>query len=112
MITFADPQQDFVPESQRMYLGAVDMSEALQMWRRESCEEFTGGKHPFEMTIEEGQAQVGCPICHYNPLENGDLHEFMYFGPIPVDIEIRSITYPAGPWGGPEYDVEVEVTPR
>jgi hypothetical protein len=82
------------------------------MWRRESCEESTGGRHPFELTVEAGVAQVTCPVCCHNPLEEGDLGENLWFGPVPVDVQIRDITYPAGPWGGPEYDVEVEVTLR
>lgn len=99
-------------DCERLFPGGIDLDYALQLWRQSSCEEFTGGKHPFEMTVEEGHARIECSVCHHNPLEDGDLHEFMFFGPIPVNVEIRNIVYPGGPWGGPEYDVEVEVTPR
>jgi len=110
MSIFFDPQHEFVPEDRRLYLGAIELAEALQMWRRESCEEFTGGRHPFELSVEEGRASVKCPVCHHDPLEQGDLWEYLYFGPIPVEVSINTIVHPAGPWGGPEYDVEVEVT--
>lgn len=99
-------------EEPHTFLGGLDLDEAMDLWRRASCEEFTGGKHPFELTVEESRASVSCPVCRYNPLEEGDLWEYLSFGPVPVNVEIRSIVYPGGPWGGTEYDVEVEVTPR
>ena len=95
-----------------LYCGGVTRDDALDMWRRESCEEFTGNRHPFMLSVEEGQASVACDVCGWNPLQEGDLQEFLYFGPVPVDVRIESIVYLGGPWGGTEYDVEVEATPR
>jgi hypothetical protein len=111
-VTFGDLLYAETPESERMYLGGVTLIEALALWRRESCEEFTGGRHPYMLTVENGTASVSCDVCQWNPLEQGDLHEFLYFGPVPVDMHIESIVYPGGPWGGTEYDVAVEATPR
>jgi hypothetical protein len=105
---FEDPQE--MPEDQRMFWDSVDLEAALQLWRKESCEEFTGGKHPFELTVEEGSASVACAVCRHNPLDEGDLNEYLSFGPIPVEVKVRGIVYPGGPWGSTEYDVEVEVT--
>lgn len=94
------------------YLSGIRLQEALQLWRESSCEEFTGGRHPYQLWIEEGRASVACEVCRHDPLSVDDLQECVSFGPIPVDLSITNIVYPAGPWGGPEYDVEVEVTPR
>lgn len=101
-----------VSESQRMFLGGVARDEAIELWRRSSCEEFTGGRHSFMLTVEYGQAEVRCEVCRYDPLALGDLQELMFFGPVPVDVQVETIVHPGGPWGGEEYDVEVEVTPR
>lgn len=98
-------------EAEPLYYGGVTLDEALQMWREESCAEFTGGRHSYMLTVENGAASVACEVCRRNPLEN-DLNEFLYFGPVPVDLSINEIVYPGGPWGATEYDVEVEVTPR
>lgn len=103
---------EFTPEERRLYLGGVELSLAIQLWKESSCEEFTAGKHSFMLRIEEGHAYIACEVCEHDPLSDYDLNELIHFGPIPVDLKIRDIVYPGGPWGATEYDTQVEVTVR
>lgn len=107
-------RHEFVPESERLYSPSLFITSdfAMQLWREWSCEEFTGGAHDYQLTVEEGQAMIQCGVCRHDPLTDYDLNELISFGPVPINLAVREIHYPGGPWGSDEYDVEVEVTAR
>lgn len=84
------------------------------------------------LEVEEGRASIGCAPdcgCPANPNYRADVdlqaegprdclaagardYFDLAYGSVPVNVIVVGIRHPGGPWGGEEWDVEVEVQGR